>query len=592
MPTNIYSTFDITKECLPDFLSQIRQGIIQIPDLQRSFCWEDSFVRKLLANVSRAWPFGAVLLLETGNAQSRFKSRLVEGVQLLQAPDPTKLILDGQQRLTTLSMALAPDQPVAIRDKKSARISKHWYYIDIAKALDPHCDRQAAILSLPESRIKSGFGEKGTIDCSSRNREYELGLFPSGMMFHYSAWRSGYCKFWHYATDKLEVIDRFEQEIIKKYEHYHIPVILLRPVLPKAAVCELFEDTNTQSMSLNFFELVTSSYAGEDFSIRDDWEQRSQRLSRHPVLSQVRNTDFLQAVTLTASVSRRRQAIAQGVNAVEKLPGVGCGRVEVLKLELEDYQRWAEPVAKGFEEAARFLYGLKIVDAADIAYAIQLVALVCVLVQLGEWNSRDSIRQKLEQWFWSGLFGEMYTGAHEHQATKDALEVPAWILADGSMPNTIADSSFSLSRLQSVRRRHGAVFRGLSVLLRRHGAIDLASGELLMDVKAFDDPIESHHLFPVAYSRQHGIGEPLYNSLVNRTPLSFATNRLIGGKAPSAYLAKLEQHGISRQRLDTILESHWINPTSLWHDDFDSFFALRSQALLQLVGQAMGRSIE
>lgn len=589
---NVYSTFDITKECLPDFLSQIRQGVIQIPDLQRSFCWEDLFVRKLLANVSRAWPFGAVLLLETGNAQSRFKSRLAEGVQLPHLPNPTKLILDGQQRLTTLSMALSPEQPVAIRDKKTSHISMHWYYIDIAKSLDPLCDRQSAILSLPQSRIKSGFGERGTINCSSREKEYELGLFPSGMMFSYSAWRAGYCKFWNYASEKLELIDRFEQEVIKKYEHYHIPVILLRPVLPKAAVCELFEDTNTQSLSLNFFELVTSSYAGEDFSIRDDWEQRCQRLSRHQVLSQVRNTDFLQAVTLSATIARRRQAISQGVNVAEKLPGIGCGRAEVLKLELEDYQRWAEPVTKGFEEAARFLYGLKIVDANDLAYAIQLVALVCVLVQLGERNNRDSVRQKLEQWFWSGVFGERYTGAHEYQASKDALEVPEWILNDGVVPNTIAESSFNLSRLQSVRRRHGAVFRGLSVLLRRHGAIDLASGELLMDVKVFNEPIESHHLFPIAYSRQQGISEPLYNSLVNRTPLSSQTNRLIGSKAPSAYLAKLEQQGISRQRLNAILESHWINPASLWHDDFDAFFAARSRALLQIVGQAMGKSLE
>ena len=498
---NVYSTFDITKECLPDFLSQIRQGAIQVPDLQRSFCWEDSFVRKLLANVSRAWPFGAALLLQTGNAKSRFKSRLVEGIQLPHLPEPTQLILDGQQRLTTLVMALAPDQPVAIRDKKSSRTTQHWYYIDIARSLDPNCDRQSAILSLPESRIKSGFGERATIDCSTREKEYELGLFPSGMMFHYSAWRGGYCKFWNYAPEKLDLIDRFEQEIIKKYEHYHIPVILLRPVLPKAAVCELFEDTNTQSLSLNFFELVTSSYAGEDFSIREDWESRCQRLSCHKVLSQVRNTDFLQAVTLTASIDRRRQALAKGVNSPEKLPGVGCGRGEVLKLELEDYQRWAEPITKGFEEAARFLYGLKILDATDIAYTIQLVALVCVLTQLGEWNNRDSIRQKLEQWFWSGVFGEMYAGPHEHQATRDALEVSEWILGNGVLPSTIAEATFSLSRLQAVRRRQGALFRGLNILLRRQGAADLASGELLMDAQALNDPIESHHVFPVAYSR-------------------------------------------------------------------------------------------
>ena len=78
------STFDITKEALPDFLLQIQQGKIQLPDLQRSFCWPDELIKELLASVSMAWPVGAVLLLEMGNLSVKFRPRLVEGVSLKQ----------------------------------------------------------------------------------------------------------------------------------------------------------------------------------------------------------------------------------------------------------------------------------------------------------------------------------------------------------------------------------------------------------------------------------------------------------------------------------------------------------------------------
>jgi hypothetical protein len=86
-----------------------------------------------------------------------------------------------------------------------------------------------------------------------------------------------------------------------------------------------------------------------------------------------------------------------------------------------------------------------------------------------------------------------------------------------------------------------------------------------------------------------GIEASQYNCLINRTPLSEGTNGLIGGKAPSVYLAKLQQQGISKKRLDEILRSHLIEPETLWNDDFEGFFAARTQALLDLIGKVMGK---
>jgi uncharacterized protein with ParB-like and HNH nuclease domain len=85
---NSISTFDITKEALPDFLLHIQQGKIQLPDLQRSFCWPDDQVKELIASVSLAWPVGAVLLLLLGNSNVKFKPRLIEGVTLKNIPEP------------------------------------------------------------------------------------------------------------------------------------------------------------------------------------------------------------------------------------------------------------------------------------------------------------------------------------------------------------------------------------------------------------------------------------------------------------------------------------------------------------------------
>jgi hypothetical protein len=95
----------------------------------------------------------------------------------------------------------------------------------------------------------------------------------------------------------------------------------------------------------------------------------------------------------------------------------------------------------------------------------------------------------------------------------------------------------------------------------------------------------------VAWCQKQGLETSRYNCLVNRTPLSEATNRFIGGRAPSVYLGKLQQQGISKKRLDSILRSHLIEPATLWNDDFEAFFELRTQALLDLISTVMGKPI-
>jgi hypothetical protein len=144
------TTFDSTKTHLLDILKSISEGRTQLPDFQRAWIWDDEHVKGLLASVSLAYPIGAVMLLQTGNSDFRFKPRLVEGVKTVGSTQPEALILDGQQRLTSLFQAVFSGSVVETRNDRGQPI-KRWYYIDITAALDPYLDREEAIRSLPES---------------------------------------------------------------------------------------------------------------------------------------------------------------------------------------------------------------------------------------------------------------------------------------------------------------------------------------------------------------------------------------------------------------------------------------------------------
>jgi hypothetical protein len=155
----------------------------------------------------------------------------------------------------------------------------------------------------------------------------------------------------------------------------------------------------------------------------------------------------------------------------------------------------------------------------------------------------------------------------------------------------ISSANFSVTRLLSARKRYGAVYQGLSALLRLSGAIDWSTGEEINDVVYFEQKVESHHIFPVAWCKKQGIAPLYYNCLVNRTPLTAKTNKKIGSKSPSVYLSKLEKEGILPERLDEMLRLHAIEPKFLRQDDFEGFFAARTKALMELIDRAMGKHL-
>ena len=90
--------------------------------------------------------------LDTGGPVN-FKPRPVEGApNEAKQVDPQSLLLDGQQRMTSLYQVTLRGKVVATVTPKKKKV-KRWFYIDISKALDPTIDREEAIIGVPEDRI-------------------------------------------------------------------------------------------------------------------------------------------------------------------------------------------------------------------------------------------------------------------------------------------------------------------------------------------------------------------------------------------------------------------------------------------------------
>lgn len=569
MPT--LTTFDSTKESLSAILQEISEGNIQLPDFQRGWVWDDDHIKSLLASVALSYPIGAVMMMQTGNEDVHFKPRPLEGVELNGAVEPERLILDGQQRLTSLFLALYTQKPVVTTDDRKKPI-KRWYYLDMKRALDRPADMEEAVISLPDDRKVRDFRGEVKMDYSDIEKEFEHSLFPLYRIFDYTDWRHGYNKYWNYDQEKLKFFDEFEKEIIKRFEQYQIPVIVMRKETPKEAVCQVFEKVNTGGVELTVFELLTATYAAYNFNLREDWEGRWRELRKHEVLSSMRNDDFLQTVTLLATFKRRK---LNGTEP-ERAPAISCKRKDILRLSLEEYLEWADKAQNGYIKAAKFINKQKIFSAQDLPYQTQLIPLAAILALAGEQAESDSAQNKIARWYWCGVFGELYGSAIETRFAKDLPEVIEWING-GEEPTTVKEANFMPSRLLTLRTRNSAAYKGLYALLLRDGCLEFRTGEPIDLQMYFDERIDIHHIFPRAWCEKNGIDRRKYDSIVNKTAIAAKTNRLIGGYPPSAYLEKLQRNNnISEARMDKILQTHVIDPVELRKNDFDAFFSKKN----------------
>ena len=596
------ATFDSTKLPLQDILGDIVKGKIQLPDFQRGWVWDDSHIRSLLVSVAKSFPVGAVMLLETGG-ETRFQLRGVEGVS--PPPDPAmaeQLILDGQQRLTTLTQVLALKGAVATRTDKGKPIERHYYW-HIPTALDPDASLEDALIAVEADRKRRiNFGRDVDLDLSTTQLECEQMYFPCDQTMMSDEWEDALDS---YATDpsQARVFRDFRAKVLSSFRKYQMPVIKLDKSTSKEAVCLVFEKVNTGGVPLNVFELVTATFAADSYNLRDDWygskqrqvESRQGRLRREAVLLQVETTDFLQTVCMLHTLALRKADLAAGKIGKQVTP-ISAKRASILDLELSDYLQWAGMAEAGFIRAAEFLHMEHVRDPRELPYRTQLPPLAAVLGIIEDRWLEPIIKDKLSRWYWCGVLGELYGGAVETRIANDVDDLLHWILHDGPEPRTVQDATFNPDRLDRLTSRLSAAYKGLSMLVLREDASDFFYKAKINELDQAKLALDIHHIFPQHWceTQRQPVPRSRYNSIINKTPISAKANRMIGGQAPSIYLQKIQQHQqvqLDDAAMNKLLESHRIPVNAIRSDDFDAFYAARKAALLALIESVMGKAV-
>lgn len=597
------STFQTPMYTVADLLARAADGRLQLPDFQRPYRWDDERIRSLLVTILRGHPMGVIMTLETGGENVRFKPRTLTGARVQgRSVEPELLLLDGQQRMTSMFQALTGDGVVDTEDERHHKLRRR-YFIDVEKALGDPREQDEAIRSLPEDGVvRSNFNRDIDLDVSTPERQQAAGLMPLSTLFDKDQGSNWIWDFADISEERRKIGRCFSTEIMQPMQGYQVPAIQLTKDISKEAVATVFEKVNTGGLPLDTFELLTATFAGdrayfeetgEDFRLGEDWELTRAVIDQHRVLHGIRNTDVLMGISVLVTLAKRNSVLAAGATG-KKVPATSARREDILNMPLADYRAFSPRFREALPAVARHMRSLHIHRKEDVPYRSQLIALTAFHVLLGDRAEENAVRAKLNQWFWCGVLGEQYGATIETKLARDVEQVPGWATGESpDIPDTVTRATFAESRLGSLRTRNSAAYKGIYALVmgqERPTKDWMFDREL--DLTSYDElQVDIHHVFPYDWCNKNGIDANQRESIINKTPLAKKTNIRLSGDSPAVYMPRIDAKNPSPEHVDATIGTHAIDPAFLRAGDFEGFFKDRRCRLVELVESAMGKAV-
>ncbi|HEX2787409.1 MAG TPA: DUF262 domain-containing protein [Ignavibacteria bacterium] len=103
-----------TNKTIDELVRMFADKEIAIPEIQRDFVWRSDKIKKLLDSIQRDYPSGAIVLWDTIGMKKSIRELYIrpERLHLYQKTPPRYLLIDGQQRLTSLLSVILPSDVV------------------------------------------------------------------------------------------------------------------------------------------------------------------------------------------------------------------------------------------------------------------------------------------------------------------------------------------------------------------------------------------------------------------------------------------------------------------------------------------------
>lgn len=535
------------KRKLIGLVEQAAEGKLCLPNFQRDFVWPRDGVTDLLRSVLRRYYVGSLLLLRCDPNNPPFEPEALRGAGVTsRAARPDLLVLDGQQRLTSLLYALtAPN--LSLKDSKKRR----YFFVDLQ-----------LLVSNPDDEDIVFDRAEGELDGLDRPEEqYRRRILPCTRLLRtedFMAWRDGLDD-WLRENDpeghkafRAGERDAWSR-VVTGFQNFAVPLVEL-PKVDDAdpssigRVCAIFEKLNSTGVELSVYDLLTARLYRHGIRLHKLWTQACQANERLRKWSGGKAENNKLGVLVLRTLALRR--------------GLDPKPAMLIELKPEGFEDDWRRAATAMERALELI---ELVD--DDGFGVfkdkwlpgwgPIPVLAALRAEIEDSNLGDEERSELRRWYWCNVFLERFSSGVESKSRKDYSEMLAHWNDGKPLPAVFAEAQARIGAkgysVRSSASHSSAIYSGIFCLLAIRGARDWARAESIQLQK-----LQDHHIFPRAYLRGHEISKrPEVNTVLNRTLISGKTNGVIKKAAPAQYLENSAV--IAPAHRATILGPHFID---------------------------------
>lgn len=556
-----------------DLVKMVKRGEIKLPEMQRRYVWTATRVRDLLDSLYRNYPSGSILVWETdGDVETRDMA-----VTPTMAPthSSVQLLLDGQQRLTSLTAVLS-GQPVTVRNKKRP--------IEILFNLE-HPDRPPAeVMELDSEELASELedieGDKAEPDIMLELRKRAFVVYTPTLR-NDPLWIPVSDIFTKSDSVILRAIginsddprwDKYSERIqkVRKIADYKYTMEVLGRDLSYEEVTEIFVRVNSLGVKLRGSDLALAQITSRWPGFMNEMETFAEQFKE--------NADYL---VETGVLVRTMVAFATGQS---KFKTVG-------RIKLEDLQDSWVKTKDGIEYAINFLRQNAHVERLWMLSSPFLIVCIAIHAVQSKGAMTTDDEKKLLKWFY---YAHM-RGHYGMGSSESLLDADLAVLTRGGTLTELLDKLYQHVRKFEVdagdiqgKSTRSPFFSTLYFVLKARGAKDWKTGLTLSDAHLGSaHKIQFHHIFPKSLLARDSVDPKLINEMANMAFIGGKINREILNKKPNEYLDKM----IVSVRGEDALTSQLVTlDRSLWElERFPDFLADRRAKIATSINEHMSQ---
>lgn len=537
-----------------------------LPHFQRYFDWNKNNVKEFWESIFNDYYVGSFLLWDTDKNPELGIQPILGVTKNNEDIKPDSIILDGQQRITSLHYAVkSPNFAL-----KGSKIPV-YYYINFNHFFNK--DSKEGVIEIHTKKI-------------TKEDSFKLMLFPLYELEKYSEWVDEFEDFMLSQTEDQDKVRKIRRIIDKKLRHiwdgFEIPYISLPESMELFQVTDIFENINTKGKLLSVFDLLIARLYKYNFELKKMWDAT---LKDYPNISRYSNTItktpiyILQAMSLLYeknSSAKRADILDIYTNIYEKTD----------RSFEEDWDDVADYMNKAIEKIENMRDGFGVKDEKELPFAPMIPVLTALLKIIDEKDKKAECYNKLNKWYWSSIFTNAYSSAADSQMTQDFKEMRKWFEDEKVIPKTIIQMSREIPNLyfRDIQSKSNAKYKGVMSLIALQGAKDFDTSQTLENAREND----KDHIFPKSFNFGFGSNKHI-NSILNMTWMSEDTNRKIKRcKKPSSYVAEFikSKYNNDKNRFFEILKTHFITQKAfdyLIEDKFEEFVTEREEKIISKI---------